>query len=87
MGTDIRCYYCGSVVSRESHREHVELFEVLLESDVPGVDNTFVHMRSPGKSKSSGREKQPPPYDRFDEDGTAVVCDRCFVHEVWEGVT
>ncbi len=80
------CYYCRAFVDEQAHREHIELFTVLLESSIERIDDAFVHMRSPGRSRNSGREKRLPLDDCFDPDGVAVVCDRCFVHELCEAV-
>lgn len=83
----MKCYYCQKVVERLDHQEHVRLLEALLGADLIGIDNAFVHMRSPGVSPTSGHRKPMPPDEAFDEDGTAVVCDRCFIRELDEALS
>jgi len=82
----LKCYYCRESVPRLAHTQHFEVLQALIDSSVQGIWDAFVHMKSPGKSRRSGREKQLPPDAVFDEDGFAVVCDRCFVKEIAEAI-
>jgi hypothetical protein len=79
------CYYCRSLVEGSPHREHIAILTAFLNTSVDGLDRAFRHMRRPGRSRS-GREKRLPPDECFDVEGTAVVCDRCFIREIAEAI-
>lgn len=64
----MQCHMCRAEVPVSAHIQHMRILDVMIEAEVEGYEDFFVHAVGPG--------------DEFDEEGNVAVCDHCLVEEL-----